>query len=160
MAGLNKVQIIGNLGRDPEMRYTPQGTAVTSFPVAVNRKWSGGEETIWFRVSAWDRLAEICNQYLSKGRQVYIEGRLRPPDVYTDRNGVTRANLEITATDMVMLSGGGGDSSGGGGGGGGGNYDDYADQRPRSAAPERSEPPARNAPQPVGEDDTEDEIPF
>ena len=141
MAGLNKVQIIGNLGSDPEMRYTSQGTAVTNFSVAVNRKWSGGEETIWFRVSAWERLAEICNQYLSKGRQVYIEGRLRPPDVYTDRNGVTRANLEITATEMVML----------------GSRDGGVEE---TQAPERSEPPARNAPQTVGEDDTEDEIPF
>ncbi len=156
MAGLNKVQIIGNLGRDPEMRYTPQGKAVTSFPVAVNRKWSGGEETIWFRVSAWERLAEICNQYLAKGKQVYIEGRIKEPDVYTDRNGVTRASLEITATEMVMLGGGPSDGSGGGGG----NYDSYTEERPRSAPAERSEAPARNAPQPVGEDDSEDEIPF
>jgi single-strand DNA-binding protein len=106
MAGLNKLQIIGNLGRDPEMRFTSQGKAVTSFTVAVNRKWSGGEETIWVRVSAWDRLAEICNEYLTKGKQVYIEGRIRQPEVFTDRNGETRTSLEMTATDMVMLGGG------------------------------------------------------
>jgi len=78
-----KIIIMGNLGNDPEMRYTPQGKPVTNFSVATNRKWTNadgtpGEETIWFRVSAWGKLGEVCNQYLSKGRQVFVEGRLRP----------------------------------------------------------------------------------
>ena len=78
-----KIIIMGNLGNDPEMRYTPQGKPVTNFSVATNRKWTNadgtpGEETIWFRVSAWGKLAEVCDEYLSKGRRVLIEGRLRP----------------------------------------------------------------------------------
>ena len=77
-----KVIIMGNLGRDPEMRYTPSGTPVTNFSVATNRRWttqdgSPGEETTWFRISAWGKLGEVCNQYLSKGRQVYIQGSLK-----------------------------------------------------------------------------------
>lgn len=167
MAGLNKIQIIGNLGNDPEMRFTPQGQAVTSFRVAVNRKWNdrdGGtrEETIWFRVSAWERLAEICNQYLSKGRQVYIEGRMRPPQVFTDRNGEARSSLEIRATEMVMLGSGRGDSSG---------YQPEGDGREeRSSAPPRGEsaprseptaPAGRNQPQRIDEGQMDDdEIPF
>lgn len=167
MAGLNKIQIIGNLGKDPEMRFTPQGQAVTSFSVAVNRKWNdrdGGtrEETIWFQVSAWERLAEICNQYLSKGQQVYIEGRIRPPQVFTDRNGEARSSLEITATEMVMLDSGRGDSSG---------YQPEGDGReerssaaPRGDSTPRSEPNApseRNKPQRIDEGQMDDdEIPF
>ena len=108
MAGLNKIQIIGNLGRDPEMRYTPQGNNVTSFSVAVTRRWDDKEETTWFNVSAWGRLAEICNQYLTKGKQVYIEGRIHPQQTYTDRDGITRASLKITANEVVMLGKGGG----------------------------------------------------
>ena len=78
-----KIVIVGNLGRDPEMRYTPSGQPVTNLSVATNRKWTSadgtpGEETIWFRVSVWGKQAETCNQYLSKGRQVLVEGRLRP----------------------------------------------------------------------------------
>jgi single-strand DNA-binding protein len=80
---MDKLIVIGNLGRDPEMRYLPSGKPVTNFSVASNRKWTDNEgvlheETIWVRVSAFGRLAEVCNQYLSKGRQVYVEGRLRP----------------------------------------------------------------------------------
>jgi len=161
MAGLNKIQIIGNLGNDPEMRFTPQGTAVTSFNVAVNRKWTGsdgnqGEETIWFRVSAWNRLAEICNQYLTKGMQVYIEGRLKPPRVYTDRNGNHRCDPEISANTMLMLSGRGGD---------GGGYQDDEPEYSESRSSSGSSRPApsgsgRNQPQPVGDEMNDDEIPF
>ncbi len=114
----HKVTIIGNLGSDPEMRYMPDGTPVTSFSVATNRKWknsdgSPGEETVWFRVSAWRRLAETTNQYLSKGRQVFIEGRLTPdratggPRIWTANDGTPRASYEITALEVKFLSGGG-----------------------------------------------------
>ncbi|HET8629565.1 MAG TPA: single-stranded DNA-binding protein [Thermomicrobiales bacterium] len=105
--GLNKVQIIGNLGRDPEMRFTPSGTAVTNFTVAVNRNRRGPdgnmtEETEWFRVSAWEKLAETCDKYLRKGSQVYIEGRLQSRK-YTDKDGIERTAVEIVANEMIML---------------------------------------------------------
>ena len=120
-----KVTIIGNLGGDPEMRYMPDGTAVTSFNVATNRKWtnkdgSKGEETVWFRVSAWRRLAETTNQYLSKGRQVFVEGRLTAdketggPRVWTGNDGQPRASFELMALEVKFLSGGGMTDIGGG----------------------------------------------
>ncbi len=119
-----KVIIVGNLGRDPEMRYMPDGTAVTSFSVATNRRWtnqdnSQGEETVWFRVSVWRRQAEIAAQYLSKGRQVMVEGRLQPdkatggPRIWTAQDGTPRASFEITADRIVFLGGRGDASSGG-----------------------------------------------
>ena len=106
--GLNKVMIIGNLGRDPEMRYTPSGRPVTTFSVATNRTWtsSDGEahtETEWFNVVAWSKLAEICNQYLSKGQQVYIDGRLHTRE-WEDSNNIKRTSVEIVANEMIMLN--------------------------------------------------------
>jgi single-strand DNA-binding protein len=103
-----KIIIIGRLGRDPEMRYTSDGTPVTSFSVATSRRWTDAsgqsqERTVWFRVSAWRRLAEICNQYLSKGRQVFVEGRLSEPKPYQGRDGEWRASLEITARNVQFL---------------------------------------------------------
>jgi single-strand DNA-binding protein len=108
MAGLNKVMIIGNLGRDPEMRYTPSGSPVTSFSVAVTRKWNSRdgeakEETEWFNVNCWDKLAEIANQYLTKGKQVYIEGRLRTHSWDDKQTGEKKYRTEVVATDMTML---------------------------------------------------------
>lgn len=105
-----KIIIIGNLGRDPEMRYTPDGTPVTNFSVATNRRWTDSdgqtqERTVWFRITAWRRLAETCNQYLSKGRQVFIEGRLRPPEPYQGRDGQWRASLDVTAQNVQFLGG-------------------------------------------------------
>lgn len=111
-----KITIIGNLGRDPEMRYTADGTPVTTMSVATSRKWSNadgtpGEETVWFKVTAWRKLAEICNEYLDKGRQVYIEGRLRPdsetggPRIWTRRDGTPGASYEITAIMIKFLGG-------------------------------------------------------
>lgn len=105
--GLNRVQIIGNLGRDPEMRFTPSGTAVTNFSVAVSRNRRGPdgnlvEETEWFRVAAWEKLAETCDKYLRKGSQVYVEGRLRSHK-YTDKDGIERTSVEIVANEMIML---------------------------------------------------------
>lgn len=137
-----KVTIIGNLGRDPEMRYTPDGTPVTNFSVATNRRWtsadgSQGEETVWFRVTAWRRMAEVCNEYLSKGRQVFVEGRLRPdpetggPRVYQRNDGTYGAQFEVTARTVKFLG--------------------RAGAAPQAAAPDVPEEP------PVEE---EEEIPF
>ena len=107
MAGLNKVMLIGHLGRDPELRYTASGTPVCNFSMAVSRRWSGRdgeqqEETEWFRVTAWNKLAETCANYLAKGRQVYIEGRVRL-DTYTGQDGQERSSLAVTAFEMQML---------------------------------------------------------
>lgn len=108
MAGLNKVTIIGNLGRDPEMRYTPSGSPVTSFSVAVSRNWKtpegeSREETEWFNVECWNKLAEITNQYLSKGKQVYLEGRQKT-DTWDDKNtGEKKYRTKLVANEMVML---------------------------------------------------------
>ena len=111
----HKIIIVGNLGRDPEMRYTPDGTPVTTFSVATNRRWTGSdgqqqEETVWFRVTAWRRMAEVCNQYLQKGRQVLIEGQLKPdenggPRVWTGNDGVARASYEVTALTVKFIGG-------------------------------------------------------
>ena len=105
--GLNKVMIIGRLGRDPEMRYTPSGRPVTTFSVATSRSWntSDGErrtETEWFNVVAWGNLAEICKQYLSKGQQVYVEGRLQTR-YWDDSEGNKHSSTEIVANEMIML---------------------------------------------------------
>ncbi len=105
--GLNKVMIIGHLGRDPEMRYTPSGRPVTTFSVAVSRSWnsSDGErhsETEWFNVVAWGHLAEICKKYLTKGQQVYIEGRLQTRR-WEDKEGMKRTSVEVVANEMMML---------------------------------------------------------
>ncbi len=101
--------IIGNLGKDPEMRYTPDGTAVTTFTVAVNRKWSTsdggqGEKTWWFKVSCWRKLAETTNQYLKKGRQVMVIGEI-DASAWTDQEGKPRASLDLTARDVRFLGG-------------------------------------------------------
>ena len=114
-----KIIIAGNLGGDPEMRYTPSGQSVTNFSVATNRRWtntdgSPGEETCWFRVSAWGNLAENCNKYLSKGRQVLVEGTLVPdpdtggPKVWTRQDGTAGASFEIRAQRVQFLGQGNG----------------------------------------------------
>jgi len=105
--GLNKVMIIGNLGRDPEMRYTPSGKPVTSFSVAVSRSWvkpegDRTETTDWFNVVAWGRLAEICSQYLTKGSLVYVEGRLETRSWEAD-NGQKHFRTEVVASDVNIL---------------------------------------------------------
>ena len=106
---MNKIIVIGNLGRDPEMRYTPNGQSVTSFSVASNRTYTTAagerrEETEWFNVSAWGKLGELCNQYLSKGRQVYVEGRLSSRS-FQGQDGQTRFVNEINLTDVQFLGG-------------------------------------------------------
>ena len=107
MVGLNRMMVIGNLGTDPEMRYTPNGQAVTSFSVASNRKYTTAsgerkEETEWFNVSAWGKLGETCNQWLTKGSQVYVEGRLHSRS-YEGRDGQTRFVNEIVADRVLFL---------------------------------------------------------
>jgi single-strand DNA-binding protein len=113
LMSFNKVILVGNLGRDPELRYTPQGTPVCSFSMATNerRKDKTGEmqdQTTWFRVTLWGRQAETASQYLTKGRPVYIEGRLRVEE-WTDRDGKPRHTLEVHATDMQFIGGGRGE---------------------------------------------------
>lgn len=138
MVSMNKIIIIGHLGRDPEMRYTPQGTAVTDFSVATSRAYTDGmgerrEETDWFRVSAWRQLAELCNQYLQKGSLVYVEGRLHVR-TYEANDGTTRFSSDVTANEVRFLnrpdrsgegfSGGGFSGQTGGMGGGPSEPDD------------------------------------
>ena len=106
---MNKLILIGNLGRDPEMQYTPSGQAVTKFSVASNRKYTTGsgeqrEETEWFNCSAWGKLAETCNQYLTKGQQIYVEGRLSSRQ-YQTQSGETRTSLDVSVTDIQFLGG-------------------------------------------------------
>jgi single-strand DNA-binding protein len=112
-----KIVILGNLGGDPEMRYMPDGTAVTNFSVATSRRWNDRQtgqpvdETTWFRVSVWGRRAEVANQYLQKGSRVLVEGRLRPdpatggPRTFTRQDGTVGASYEINATDFSFASG-------------------------------------------------------
>ena len=117
-----QITLIGNLGRDPEMRYTPSGTAVTNFSVATSRSWTGQDgqrqdKTVWFRVAAWDRLAETCNQYLTKGQKVLVVGEVEEPDVWTDREGNSRASLDVRARTVRFLNTRAeGEALGGGGG--------------------------------------------
>jgi single-strand DNA-binding protein len=111
----NKITLVGNLGRDPELRYTPQGTPVCNFTMATNekRKDKSGESqdvTTWFRVTLWGRQAETASQYLTKGRPIYIEGRLRVEE-WTDRDNKQRYTLEVHATDMQFIGGGRGDDT-------------------------------------------------
>jgi single-strand DNA-binding protein len=121
---VNKAILIGNLGSDPEVRYTQSGTAVGNFNVATNEKWTDQngqrqERTEWHRVVVWGKQAEICKQYLTKGRQVYVEGRITYRQ-WQDNQGQKRDSTEIVAQTVRFLGGGGGGAAGGGFGGGGG----------------------------------------
>ncbi|HQZ32618.1 MAG TPA: single-stranded DNA-binding protein [Arenimonas sp.] len=178
--GINKVILVGNLGNDPEVRYSQSGSAITTLSVATSESWKDKdgnpqERTEWHRVKAFGRLAEIMGEYLKKGRQVYIEGSLRT-EKYTDKNGVEKYSTDIIADEMQMLGGmgegggggqrGGGErserparpSGGGGGGGqrGGGDYGqrsgggDYGSRSGGGSAP----PSSRN------DDFPDDDIPF
>ncbi len=105
--GVNKVILIGNLGKDPELRYTPNGTAVATFSIATNERWKDKDgnfqdHTEWHRIVAWRKLAEIVGEYLKKGSQVYIEGRLRSR-TWEDQNGMKRTTVEIMADNLQML---------------------------------------------------------
>ncbi len=183
MASVNKVIIVGNLGRDPEMRTFPSGDQVANVTVATTDKWKDKqtgemkEATEWHRVVFNGRLAEIAGQYLRKGSQVYVEGSLRTRK-WTDQSGVEKYSTEIRADQMQMLGsrqGMGGGGQGGGGSQQGGGYDDgYGDQGGYDAPPQRRAAPAprpapapapRQAPAPApraasGFDDMDDDIPF
>ena len=140
----NKIILVGNLGRDPELRYTAQGTPVCSFSMATNerRKDRNGEmqdHTTWFRITLWNRLAETASQYLQKGKQVYIEGRLRVEE-YIDRDGKPRHSLEVFATDMQFIGSRGG-------------ADDVQHERAASAS-------ASTGPSDSQADLSDDDIPF
>ena len=105
--GLNKVMLIGNLGRDPELRYTPSGRPVVTFSLASSRNWvtadgTRRDSTEWFDIVAWGRLAEICKQYLVKGSRVYVEGRLKTRE-WADKNGQRQSRVEVVANEMIML---------------------------------------------------------
>ncbi|GCE18374.1 single-stranded DNA-binding protein [Dictyobacter kobayashii] len=104
---MNKIILIGNLGRDPEMSYTQNGTAVTKFTLAVTRRYgksaSGERETDWFNIVAWNQLAETCNNYLKKGQKVYVEGRLEQRK-FTDKEGQNRTAIDVIINEMEMLT--------------------------------------------------------
>lgn len=172
MASVNKVILVGNLGRDPEVRYSPEGSAICNLSLATTSQWkdknSGEkrEETEWHRVVMYNRLAEIAGEYLKKGRPVYIEGRLKTRKWQDKDTGADRFSTEIVADQMQMLGGReGGDGGGYGGGGGGGGFDDAPQQQraPRQApaarpAPQRATPAQNN--NPANLSDMDDDIPF
>jgi single-strand DNA-binding protein len=170
MASINKVILIGNLGRDPEVRYAPSGAAIANVTIATTRQWKSKdtgekqEETEWHRVVFYDRLAEVVGEYLKKGRQVYVEGRLKTRK-WTDKDGVEKYTTEIIADEMKML----GNREGGGGGMGGMGGDEGGAPRSapaaRSAAPSGAGAAAGGAAKPAakpktGFDDMDDDIPF
>jgi len=172
MASVNKVILIGNLGRDPEVRYTANGGAICNLGLATTRTWKNKEtgerqeETEWHRVVLYDRLAEIAGEYLKKGRSVYVEGRLKTRK-WTDKDGVEKYTTEVVANEMTLLGSRNDNAGGGAGAAGGGDYAD-ADAGSSAPAPRRSAPPPR-APAPAsrpapksstGFDDMDDDIPF
>ena len=165
MASVNKVILLGNLGRDPEVRYMPSGDPIANVTIATSRRYKNKagepiEETEWHRVSFFGRLAEIASQYLKKGNPVYVEGRIRT-NKYTDKDGIEKYSTEIVASEMQLLGGreGRGEPSQG--------DDDGGYSRP-APAPRPSAPASRPAPAPApvaarpasGFDDMDDDIPF
>ena len=155
-SGVNKVILIGNLGRDPEVRYTPGGQAVANFTVATNESWTDKqgqkqERTEWHRIVVWGKPAELCGEYLSKGRQVYVEGRLQTRE-WTNKEGAKQYTTEVVANPVggVVFLGGGDRGGRGAGRSSGGPQDDFG-------APPPSMEEAGSAPMPKG---GEDDIPF
>jgi single-strand DNA-binding protein len=154
---LNKVMLIGHLGKDPEVRYTASGKAVATFTLATSQQWrdqdgNDQERTEWHRVVAWGRLGEVCGEYLSKGRQAFIEGRIQSRD-WEDQDGNKRTTVEIVANDLILLGGAGG----------------QAQTRPPNEGPRRQPPGGQSrgpAQSPKRQDDKyyppppEDDIPF
>lgn len=164
MASVNKVILVGNCGRDPEVRYAPSGAAICNISIATSSrrkdKASGEsiEETQWHRVTFYDRLAEIAGEYLKKGRPVYVEGRLKYGK-YTDKDGIERNTVDIVATEMQLLGGreGGGGGYGDDAGGGGAPMRSAPSSRAPAPAPAPRPAPAKTA---TGFDDMDDDIPF
>jgi single-strand DNA-binding protein len=167
--GVNKVILIGNLGADPELRYTPNGQAVCDVRLATNESWTDKqgqkqERTEWHRVVFWGKPAEICKQYLTKGQKLYVEGRLQTRS-WDDKEGNKRYSTEIVGTDFMFLGGGGGAGAGGGGGGGRGGFErgggggggGYGGGR-RGGGDADGPPPDDTGPPPGGGPD--DDIPF
>jgi single-strand DNA-binding protein len=164
---LNKAQLIGNLTRDPELRYTPQGTAVCSFSVATNRQWrteSGDmrDEAEFHRIVAWDKLAEICANMLGKGKKVFVEGRLQTRK-WTSQDGQPRTTVEIVISDMLLLDRGGTRTSS--------SSQDYSqeesidlpedfEEAKEKVEEKKSKPKKKTTKKSIDESDTEDEIPF
>ena len=167
MASVNKVILMGNCGRDPEVRYLPSGAAVATVTLATSSKRKDKatgemvEDTQWHRLNFFDRLAEICGEYVKKGTQIYVEGRLKYGK-YTDKDGVERNTVDITVNEMQLLGSRQG-AGGEGGGMGGGQQGGYSKTAPRPAAAAAA-PAARPAPaaKPAGSgfDDMDDDIPF
>lgn len=158
--GINKVILIGNLGADPEVRFTPSGQAVANFRIATSESWNDKtsgqkqERTEWHRIVVWGKLAELCGEYLKKGRQCYVEGRLQTRE-WTDKEGKKNWTTEVVANTVQFLGGGGGgrpagDGGGGGGGGYGGGSRGPADQGGGGGAP----------PDDMGGPPPSDDIPF
>lgn len=172
MASVNKVIVLGNLGRDPEVRYTPSGAAVCNLRIATTRTWKNKdsgekmEETEWHSVVLYDRQAEIAGEYLKKGRPVFIEGRLKTRK-WQDKEGADRYTTEIVADSMQLLGGREGMGGGAGGGdeeGGGGGYSERSAPQRSAPAARPSAAPASRAPAPkpssTGFDNMDDDIPF
>jgi single-strand DNA-binding protein len=174
MPNLNKVQLMGNITRDPEVRYTPKGTAVTDISLAINRSYSGDdgqrhEETTFVDITFWGRQAEVIGEYMKKGRPLYVEGRLQL-DTWEDKTtGQQRSRLKVVGENFQFLGSredGGGGPRGGGGGGASSSHDEYHEPRSsegsRPSAPPRqaqapAAPPARDYDRPIEDDD---DIPF
>lgn len=165
---LNRVQLIGNLTRDPELRYTPNGNAVVTFGLATNRTWTTDsgekrEEVDFHRIVAWNKLAELCSQFLNKGRKVYVEGRLSTRN-WTGQDGAQKSTTEVVIDDMILL-----DNKQGTGGPAGGPREEFEDEaaggrapQPKPAAKKRDED-EEDIPAPRAKDEEEvapDDIPF
>lgn len=160
MANLNKVMLIGNLTRDPELRHTPKGTAVSEISLAINRNWTNEqgqkqEDTTFVEVTLWGRQAEVVQQYVTKGSPIYIEGRLQLDSWDDKETGKKRSKLRVIGENFQFLA-----SKPGGQSGGGNSQGSAASNSPSSRPPERSGPPQGASPAPVDDFQEEDDIPF
>jgi len=170
MANLNKVLLMGNLTRDPQLKYLPSQTAVVDFGLAVNRRWKGQngedrEETTFVDCSAFAKTAEVINQYFTKGKPIFIEGRLKYDTWEDKQGGGKRSKLSVVIENFQFIGGrDGGGQGGGGGGGGGGRAHEGDDQRPERSAPARGQPaqgrPAPEAPFDDSQQFKDEDIPF
>jgi len=170
MANLNKVLLMGNLTRDPQLKYLPSQTAVVDFGLAVNRRWKGQngedrEETTFVDCSAFAKTAEVINQYFTKGKPIFIEGRLKYDTWEDKQGGGKRSKLSVVIENFQFIGGrDGGGQGGGGGGGGGGRAHEGDDQRPERSTPARGQPtqgrPAPEAPFDDSQQFKDEDIPF